>query len=135
MRTRRRQVPDRPVRRAAAKPSIQLQRSSAQEPAKAPRSARSLPRENCAGQTNCRCTARYSACAATVESGPDMPLPGQRTTMDREKSLSAAAARVGASKLPSVGTTIFTVISALAQEHGAVNLGQGFPDFDCDPQL
>jgi methionine aminotransferase len=32
-----------------------------------------------------------------------------------------------------VGTTIFTVMSALATEHGAVNLGQGFPDFDCDP--
>ncbi len=40
-----------------------------------------------------------------------------------------------ASKLPAVGTTIFTVMSALAAETGAVNLGQGFPDFDCDPQL
>ena len=39
------------------------------------------------------------------------------------------------SRLPRVGTTIFTVMSALAQEHGAVNLGQGFPDFDCDPRL
>lgn len=39
------------------------------------------------------------------------------------------------SRLPQVGTTIFTVMSALAQEHGAVNLGQGFPDFDCDPRL
>jgi methionine aminotransferase len=39
------------------------------------------------------------------------------------------------SRLPQVGTTIFTVMSALAQQHGAVNLGQGFPDFDCDPQL
>jgi methionine aminotransferase len=34
------------------------------------------------------------------------------------------------SKLPDVGTTIFTVMSALAQEHGAINLSQGFPDFD-----
>jgi methionine aminotransferase len=34
------------------------------------------------------------------------------------------------SKLPNVGTTIFTVMSQLAQKHGAVNLGQGFPDFD-----
>ncbi|MCK9538627.1 pyridoxal phosphate-dependent aminotransferase [Dokdonella sp.] len=33
-------------------------------------------------------------------------------------------------KLPKVGTTIFTVMSQLAAEHGAVNLGQGFPDFD-----
>jgi methionine aminotransferase len=39
------------------------------------------------------------------------------------------------SRLPNVGTTIFTVMSALAQEHGAVNLGQGFPDFECDPSL
>jgi methionine transaminase len=39
------------------------------------------------------------------------------------------------SKLPNVGTTIFTVMSALAAEKGAVNLGQGFPDFDCDPKL
>lgn len=38
-------------------------------------------------------------------------------------------------KLPDVGTTIFTVMSALAAEKGAVNLGQGFPDFDCDPLL
>ena len=40
-----------------------------------------------------------------------------------------------ASRLPQVGTTIFTVMSALAQQHKAVNLGQGFPDFDCDPRL
>ena len=39
------------------------------------------------------------------------------------------------SRLPQVGSTIFTVMSALAAEHGAVNLGQGFPDFDCDPHL
>ena len=39
------------------------------------------------------------------------------------------------SRLPRVGTTIFTVMSALAAERGAVNLGQGFPDFDCDPRL
>jgi methionine aminotransferase len=39
------------------------------------------------------------------------------------------------SRLPSVGTTIFTVMSALAAEHGAVNLGQGFPDFQPDPAL
>ena len=38
-------------------------------------------------------------------------------------------------RLPKVGTTIFTVMSALATEHKAVNLGQGFPDFDCDPYL
>ncbi len=40
-----------------------------------------------------------------------------------------------ASKLPSVGTTIFTVMSKLAADTGAINLSQGFPDFDCDPAL
>ena len=39
------------------------------------------------------------------------------------------------SRLPNVGTTIFTVMSALATRHDAVNLGQGFPDFACDPRL
>jgi len=39
------------------------------------------------------------------------------------------------SKLPHVGTTIFTVMSGLAQECGAVNLSQGFPNFDPDPML
>jgi methionine aminotransferase len=38
-------------------------------------------------------------------------------------------------KLPKVGTTIFTVMSQLAMEHGAVNLGQGFPDFDVPARL
>ena len=38
-------------------------------------------------------------------------------------------------KYPRIGTTIFTVMSALANEHQAINLGQGFPDFSCDPQL
>ncbi len=59
--------------------------------------------------------------------------------MNREPASTAAhpTARtpVIASRLPRVGTTIFTVMSALAQERGAVNLGQGFPDFDCDPHL
>ena len=39
------------------------------------------------------------------------------------------------SRLPKVGTTIFTVMSALASQTGAVNLGQGFPDFGCDRKL
>lgn len=39
------------------------------------------------------------------------------------------------SKLPNVGTTIFTVMSKMAQDHGAINLSQGFPDFDCPPRL
>ena len=39
------------------------------------------------------------------------------------------------SKLPDAGTTIFTVMSSLAQKHQAINLGQGFPDFPMDPRL
>jgi len=39
------------------------------------------------------------------------------------------------SKLPQVGTTIFTVMSSLAAELGAVNLGQGFPDFPMSGEL
>src|SRR5947207_3812951 len=39
------------------------------------------------------------------------------------------------SKLPATGTRIFTVMSALAAQHGAVNLGQGFPDYAIDPAL
>jgi methionine aminotransferase len=39
------------------------------------------------------------------------------------------------SKLPTVGTTIFTVMSKLATEHNAINLSQGFPDFNCPPEL
>src|SRR3954465_8847091 len=39
------------------------------------------------------------------------------------------------SKLPDVGTTIFTVMSQLALQHNAINLGQGFPDFSMDERL
>ena len=39
------------------------------------------------------------------------------------------------SKLPNVGTTIFTVMSKLAMENKAINLSQGFPDFGCDERL
>ena len=39
------------------------------------------------------------------------------------------------SKLPSVGTTIFTVMSSMANEYGAINLSQGFPDFEPDTYL
>ena len=39
------------------------------------------------------------------------------------------------SRLPDIGTTIFSAMSALAQQYQAVNLGQGFPDFGCDPAL
>src|SRR6476469_3315696 len=39
------------------------------------------------------------------------------------------------SKLPDTGVTLFTTMSRLALEHGAINLSQGFPDFDCAPEL
>src|SRR5688572_28096151 len=39
------------------------------------------------------------------------------------------------SKLPDIGISIFSVMTRLANEHGAINLSQGFPDFDCDPAL
>jgi methionine aminotransferase len=39
------------------------------------------------------------------------------------------------SKLPNVGTTIFSIMSAHASEQGAINLAQGFPDFNCSPKL
>lgn len=57
-------------------------------------------------------------------------MPLQETTTSNP-----ARIRPFKSRLPNVGTTIFTVMSALAAEKGAVNLGQGFPDFDCDPKL
>ena len=40
-----------------------------------------------------------------------------------------------ASKLPNVGTTIFTIMSKLAADCNAINLSQGYPDFDCAPEL
>ncbi|MEK6629423.1 MAG: aminotransferase class I/II-fold pyridoxal phosphate-dependent enzyme, partial [Acidobacteriota bacterium] len=39
------------------------------------------------------------------------------------------------SRLPDVGVSIFAVMTRLAIEHGAINLSQGFPDFECDPAL
>lgn len=46
-----------------------------------------------------------------------------------------ASALTVQSKLPSTGVSIFSVMSRLAEEHGAINLSQGFPDFDCAPEL
>ena len=56
-----------------------------------------------------------------------------RMTMNSNHTLNPTPALV--TKLPDVGTTIFTVMSALAAEKNAVNLGQGFPDFNCDLKL
>jgi methionine aminotransferase len=55
--------------------------------------------------------------------------------MDTAQLVSPFALNPPVSRLPTVGTTVFSVMSALAQQHGAVNLGQGFPDFDCDARL
>jgi methionine transaminase len=55
--------------------------------------------------------------------------------MNDSPTASPTSISAPASRLPWVGTTIFTVMSALAAQHKAINLGQGFPDFDCDPAL
>ena len=71
--------------------------------------------------------------------GRRAPWPAIRRTTSYERTPRSVSRRRDRrrveSRLPQVGTTIFTVMSALAQQHGAVNLGQGFPDFDCDPRL
>ncbi|MEX0916179.1 MAG: methionine aminotransferase, partial [Wenzhouxiangellaceae bacterium] len=41
----------------------------------------------------------------------------------------------GQSRLPDVKTTIFAVMSQMAMRHGAINLSQGFPDFQCPARL
>ena len=55
--------------------------------------------------------------------------------MDSSTNLAQKPAFTSKPCLAAIGTTIFTVMSALAAEHKAVNLGQGFPDFACDPAL
>ena len=65
---------------------------------------------------------------------PGHPEPARIPVGDRSTYASGDGLHL-VSRLPNVGTTIFSVMSALALEHGAVNLGQGFPDFDCDPRL
>jgi methionine transaminase len=58
-----------------------------------------------------------------------------KATMDSSTNLQGAPSFTPKPCLASIGTTIFSVMSALATEHKAVNLGQGFPDFACDPAL
>ncbi|HEX8606928.1 MAG TPA: aminotransferase class I/II-fold pyridoxal phosphate-dependent enzyme, partial [Pseudoduganella sp.] len=55
--------------------------------------------------------------------------------MTTGSTTTAAAPPSLTTRLPAVGTTVFTRMSALAAAHDAVNLGQGFPDFACDPRL
>lgn len=82
----------------------------------------------------------HSASPAT-HAGAGVKIPARPLLTDpiMNQPLPPAAAQlespVLASRLPKVGTTIFSIMSALALEKNAVNLGQGFPDFDCDPAL
>jgi methionine transaminase len=64
--------------------------------------------------------------SAPAPTAPSTPVSGAVSAPDLSRLQS---------RLPNVGTTIFTLMSALASEKNAVNLGQGFPDFDCDPAL
>ena len=56
-------------------------------------------------------------------------------SLSRSAAGMSLEALIGPSRLPQVGTTIFTVMSQLAAQYAAVNLGQGFPDWDCAPEL
>ena len=84
---------------------------------KSPRSICSFPRRS----------RESSSMPTDSPSARRMPLRGLRIHRPRESPSN--------SRLPHVGTTIFTVMSALAARHDAVNLGQGFPDFACDPRI
>ena len=64
-----------------------------------------------------------------------LPLLYPTRTAISFRPASAMTAPILQSKLPHVGTTVFSVMSALAAKHSAINLGQGFPDFDCDSRL
>src|SRR5690606_6920610 len=73
----------------------------------------------------CRHRQVYPGCACPYTSGNAIRVVvGQVESMEQIET-----------KLPKVGTTIFTVMSQLAAEHGAVNLGQGFPDFSVPVRL
>ena len=62
--------------------------------------------------------------------------PSQKFTVHLgQHKLNPMTFKLAESKLPNVGTTIFSVMSALAKKHSAINLAQGFPDFYCDPRL
>ena len=86
------------------------------------RAAAVEPRGDRASRATATMRASIGAAMAAVESGD---------VAQRE----SARASLAASKLPDVGTTIFTVMSRLAAEHGAINLSQGFPDFSPPPRL
>src|SRR5579863_6900743 len=92
-------------------------------------------------------TSSGSCCRVQPRSGA--PRTGRRPALSEPRSLQPGSTVVDAraarpprcndmtvrSKLPRVGTTIFTVMSQRATELQAVNLGQGFPDYDIDPRI
>src|SRR6185437_10870067 len=77
------------------------------------------------------CTAPRRSGAQLSERRPVRSAPRSQ----RRRASSPEAMRTPRSKLPRVGTTIFTVMSRRARELEAVNLGQGFPDYDIDSRL
>lgn len=80
--------------------------------------------------------ARFVAdCRLTYKSHLRVAFVFVQFAQNNQRRLSNAMTPQLASKLPAAGTTIFTVMSQLAAEHGAVNLGQGFPDFLADARL
>src|SRR5579871_1819474 len=85
-------------------------------------------------------TSTDTCCRARPRSAarPSVPSPassGRRWPQRRAFSSEASIMPSPRSKLPRVGTTIFTVMSRRARELNAINLGQGFPDYDIDPRL
>src|SRR5579864_8872290 len=79
-----------------------------------------------------RCCARRRSCGR--RSSPTRPESSARRSRPRKRRAEAAGGGVPG-KLADVGTTIFTVMSRRARELQALNLGQGFPDYDIDPRL
>src|SRR6202167_3181316 len=94
-----------------------------------PMSSSSVAQSASDSKSSRRCCARRRSCARRAS--PDRRAWSARRWR-RPKPPEAARVR---SKLPDVGTTIFTVMSRRARELDALNLGQGFPDYDIDPRL
>lgn len=92
-------------------------------------------RHGCARSASAGVTSR--AASATMHRSLRMPVasPRQRDTAPAAMMTDPSSTPVVRSRLPATGTTIFSVMSALAAQHGAVNLGQGFPDYPIDPSL
>ena len=70
-----------------------------------------------------------------AEIRPAVRRPGRRRRRGARCRRRLSAAQCPPQQVARVGTTIFTVMSRRARELGAINLGQGFPDYDIDPRL